>query len=131
MTFTDDKDSQETLTSGATAAVAAASGPLTGFTLLDASDQTVAATLSDGVTVELDDPASGSYAVRAEVQSDSDIGSVYLELSGGEERVTDRERRALLPVRGRWGKCPDRRDAAGGVLHSAGHGLLGRGWGRR
>ena len=82
VSFTDDKNSQETLTSGATAAVAAASGPLAGFTMLDASDQAVAATLSDGVTVELDDPASGSYAVRADVQSGSDIGSVYLELSG-------------------------------------------------
>ena len=82
VTFTDDKTSQETLTSGATAAVAEASGPLTGFTLLDASGQTVAATLSDGVTVELDDPASGSYAIRADVESDSDIGSVYLELGG-------------------------------------------------
>ena len=82
VTFTDDKTSQETLTSGATAAVAEASGPLTGFTLLDASGQTVAATLSDGVTVELDDPASGSYAIRADVETGSDIGSVYLELGG-------------------------------------------------
>ena len=82
VTFTDDKKSQETLTSGATAAVAAASGPLTGLTLLDASGQTQLATLSDGVTVELDDPAGGDYAIRADVESGSDIGSVHLELSG-------------------------------------------------
>ena len=82
VTFTDDKKSEETLTSGATAAVAAASGPLTGLILLDASDQTVAAALSDGATVELDDPASGSYAIRADVESRSDIGSVHLELGG-------------------------------------------------
>ena len=82
VTFSDDKDNQETLTSGATAAVAAARGPLTGFTLLDASDQTVAASLSDGVTVELDDPDGGDYAIRVDVESGSAIGSVYLELGG-------------------------------------------------
>ena len=64
------------------AAAVSATGPLTGFTLVDASDQTKLATLTDGVTVELDDPANGSYAIRADVGSDSDIGSVYLELSG-------------------------------------------------
>ena len=57
-------------------------GPLTGFTLLDASDQSVLATLTDGTTVELDDPDGGDYAIRADVDSGSTIGSVYLELSG-------------------------------------------------
>ena len=57
-------------------------GPLTGFTLLDASDQTVLATLTGGIAVELDDPASGDYAIRADVESGSAIGSVHLELTG-------------------------------------------------
>ena len=82
VTFTDDKTSQETLTSGATAAVAEAGGPLTGFTLLDASNQAVLATPEDREEVSLDDPSGGNYAIRADVESGSDIGSVHLELSG-------------------------------------------------
>ena len=116
VTFTDDKTSQETLTSGATAAVAAAGGPLTGFTLLDASGQTVAATLSDGLTVELDDPASGSYAIRAEVQSGSAIGSVYLELSGAKS-VSRTENVAPYSLYGDGGaNALTGGDAAGGQL---------------
>ena len=57
-------------------------GPLTGFTLVDASDQSVLATLSDDITVVLDDPAGGDYAIRADVESGSAIGSVHLELTG-------------------------------------------------
>ena len=57
-------------------------GPLTGFTLVDASDQTALATLTDGGSVALDDPASGDYAVRADVESGSAIGSVHLDLTG-------------------------------------------------
>ena len=56
--------------------------PLAGFTLVDASGQTVLATLTDGIVVELEDPASGSYAIRADVDSGSAVGSVYLELTG-------------------------------------------------
>ena len=82
VTFTDDKNNQETLTSGTTAAVAAASGPLTGFTLLDASNQAVLATPEDGDEVSLDDPSGGNYAIRADVDSSAAIGSVKLELTG-------------------------------------------------
>ena len=57
-------------------------GPLTGFTLVDASDQTVLATLTDGIAVELDDPAGGDYAIRVDVESGSAVGSVYLALTG-------------------------------------------------
>ena len=60
----------------------ASAGPLTGFTLVDASDQTELATLSDGLAVALDDPDSGDYAIRVNVESGSAIGSVYLELTG-------------------------------------------------
>ena len=57
-------------------------GPLTGFTLVDASNQSVLATLTAGTSVELADPSGGSYAVRADVDSGATIGSVGLALSG-------------------------------------------------
>ena len=60
----------------------ATAGPLTGFTLLDASDQTELATLTDGAAVAVDDPAGGSYAIQANVEDGSIIGSMYLELTG-------------------------------------------------
>ena len=56
--------------------------PLTGFTLVDAGDQSVLATLDEGAAVELDDPDNGSYGIRAETASGVSIGSVELELSG-------------------------------------------------
>ena len=107
VTFTDNKTSQETLTSGATAAVAEASGPLTGFTLLDASDQTVLATPEDGDEVSLDDPSGGNYAIRADVESGSDIGCVSLELSGAKS-VSRTENVAPYSLYG---------DDGAGVLH--------------
>ena len=57
-------------------------GPLTGFMLVDASDQTELATLTAGARVELADPDGGSYAVRADVDANANIGSVRLALSG-------------------------------------------------
>ena len=57
-------------------------GPLTGFTLVDASDQTMLAALTDGASVELADPDGGSYGIRADVDANATIGSVRLALSG-------------------------------------------------
>ena len=57
-------------------------GPLTGFTLVDASNQSVLATLTAGTSVALADPDGGSYAIRADVDSTASIGSVRLVLSG-------------------------------------------------
>ena len=57
-------------------------GPLSGFTLVDASDQSFLATLADGIAVGLDDPDGGDYAIRADVELGNAIGSVHLELSG-------------------------------------------------
>ena len=57
-------------------------GPLSGFTLVDASDQSVLATLTAGSSVALADPSGGSYAVRADVDPNATIGSVSLALSG-------------------------------------------------
>lgn len=62
------------------------SGPLTGFTVVDASflpsNQVVLATVTDGATVELPDPEGGEYAIRADVDAGASIGSVSLELTG-------------------------------------------------
>ena len=57
-------------------------GPLAGFTLVDASDQSVLATLTDGASVELADPDGGSYGIRANLADGETVGSVSLELSG-------------------------------------------------
>ena len=85
VTFTDKNDYPETLTSAATAAVEAASpapGPITGFTVVDASDQSVEGTLADGGTLALDDPVGGSFGIRADLESGATIGSMSLELTG-------------------------------------------------
>ena len=67
------------------------SGPatpaLTGFTVVNATDQAVLATLSEGGTLTLDDPAGGSYGILVQTSSGSDIGSVRLELSGGKSHT--------------------------------------------
>ena len=57
-------------------------GPLAGFTLVDASDQAVLASLTAGLDVELADPDGGSYGVRADLEAGESAGSVRLELSG-------------------------------------------------
>ena len=92
VSFTDDADNAETLTSDATAAVAAATvaDTLAGFTLVDTSDQSEVVTLTAGASVALDDPASGSYGIRVEVATGAEIGSVRLELSG-EKSVSQTE----------------------------------------
>ena len=85
VTFTDKNDYPETMTSAATTAVEAAApapGPITGFTVVDASDQTVEGALADGGTLALDDPDGGSYGIRADLESGATIGSMSLELTG-------------------------------------------------
>ena len=85
VSFTDDAGNEEMLHSAATAAVAADptdTGPLTGFTLWDASDQTELAQLADGGALSVDDPDSGSYGIRVEFEVNAEIGSVRLELTG-------------------------------------------------
>ena len=75
VSFTDDRNFQETLTSEATPAVAAAApdpGPITGFTVVDASDQSLEGTLADGGTLALADPDGGSFGIRADLESRRD-----------------------------------------------------------
>ena len=85
VSFTDNANNPETLTSAATAAVAARPNPLTGFTVVDASanPQTVLATLANGDTLTLDDPQGGSFGIRADIKAGSEIGSVRLQMTGG------------------------------------------------
>ena len=82
VSFRDDKNNQETLTSAATAAVDPDPGPMTGFTVVDASDQSVEGALADGGTLALDDPVGGSFGIRADLESGATIGSMRLQLTG-------------------------------------------------
>ncbi len=82
VSFSDDADNQETLTSAATAAVDPDPGPMTGFTVVDASDQSVEGALADGGTLALDDPDGGSFGIRADLESGATIGSMRLQLTG-------------------------------------------------
>ena len=84
VTFTDDGGNQETLTSAATAAVDPDPGPITGFTVVDASDQSVEGALADGGTLALDDPDGGSFGIRADLEPGATIGSMRLQLTGEE-----------------------------------------------
>ncbi len=59
-----------------------APGPLAGFSLVDASDQTLIAELTDGAVIALDDPDSGSYAIRADIADGMNTDSVSLHLTG-------------------------------------------------
>ena len=82
VSFFDDKNNPETLTSAATAAVDPDPGPITGFTVVDTSDQSVEGALADGGTLALDDPDGGSFGIRADLESGATIGSMRLQLTG-------------------------------------------------
>ena len=85
VSFIDEANNQESLTSDATAAVAAAApapGPITGFPVVDASDQSLEGALADGGTLALDDPDGGSFGIRADLESGATIGSMRLQLTG-------------------------------------------------
>ena len=53
--------------------------------MVDASDQTVVGTLTDGDSLALDDPDNGSYGIRADLESGEEIGSARLELTGAKD----------------------------------------------
>ena len=85
VSFIDEANNQESLTSAATAAVAAAApapGPITGFPVVDASDQSLEGALADGGTLALDDPDGGGFGIRADLESGATIGSMRLQLTG-------------------------------------------------
>ena len=78
--FTDDEGHQGSLTSRATEVIRPAG--ILSITLLNASTQAVLKTLMGGSGVNLEDPATGSYAIRVEVDPDVTVGSLNFELTG-------------------------------------------------
>ena len=86
-------------------------GPLAGFTVVDASDQSVVGTLADRGTLPLDDPDNGSYGVRADLEAGAEIGSMRLQLTGGKD-VDKTENIAPYSLYGDGGRQPGRRVAA-------------------
>ena len=83
------------------------SGVLTGFVLLDASDQSTVAALAEGADIDLGGRSGGSFAIRADVASDATVGSVALSLSGA-KTVSATENYAPYSL---WG---DHNDGNGG-----------------
>ena len=82
-------DALGTLSVSFTVALAPTAGVLTGFVLVDASNDTDLGTLTDGGTGELS--ADGSFGLRAEVEANAEVGSVTLSLAGpGETDVHER-----------------------------------------
>ncbi len=57
-------------------------GPLRGFSLVNATEQSLVAALGDGDTVELANPDTGSFAISADLVAGHNAGSVGLELTG-------------------------------------------------
>ena len=55
---------------------------ITGFVLVDTSDQSVVATLAGGASVDLGAAFGGTFGVRADVGADAGVRSVALSLSG-------------------------------------------------
>ena len=91
VSFTDNRGNEETLTSEPTGAVAPDPGPLTVFTVVDASTDpdTLLETLEDGDTLTLEDPDNVSYGIRVDTDSShdghDDIQKVVLALSGAKD----------------------------------------------
>ena len=67
---------------------AAAAGPLTAFTLVDATTNADLLTLNEGTVVSLAEHATSSFGVRVETASGSEIGSVGFELTGRQSHET-------------------------------------------
>ncbi len=72
----------DTLSVTVPALVESTAGPLAGFSLIDASSQSLRAVIADGDTVELADPGGGDFTVRADIAEGETVGSVHFELSG-------------------------------------------------
>ena len=88
VSFTDDANNEESLTSEPTGPVVPDPGPLTVFKVVDTSSNpdTVLGTLEDGGALTLEDPASGSYGIRVDTDSNDDIDKVELDLTGAKTR---------------------------------------------
>ena len=77
---TDDANNDETLSSDATTAVAPL--PITGLSLMDTTDQTVVTTLSGNDQIRLEDSKNGSYTIRTDLATGTNLESVRTELTG-------------------------------------------------
>ena len=91
VSFTDDRGNEETLASEPTGAVPPDPGPLTTFTLVDAStdpDTPLGALVDEG-TLILGNPTGGEYGIRVDTDSNhddhDDIQKVVLALSGAKD----------------------------------------------
>ena len=84
VSFTDDANNEESLTSDPTGEVDSEAGPLTVFTVVDTSSDTdtVLGTLEDGGTLTLEDPDSDRHGIRVDTDSNDDIHKVVLKLDG-------------------------------------------------
>ena len=116
-----------TSTATATATAVVPVGPLTGFTVVDASihPQTVLATLTDGGTLTLNDPANGSYGFQVNTDSGVVVRSVRLQLSGAKSVDQTEGIPPYSLYGGQRRRSPKWPGAPGGRLHFEGHGLLG------
>ena len=82
---------------------------LTGFVLVDVSDRSTVATLTDGARIDLGSRSGGRFGIRAEVSSGAEIGSVVLRLSGSKAAWATEN---LVP----YSLYGDRKDGSGGRL---------------
>ena len=84
VSFTDDANNEESLTSEPTGPVVPDPGPLTVFKVVDTSSNpdTVLGTLEDGGALILGNPTGGEYGIRVDTDSNDDIHKVELALSG-------------------------------------------------
>ena len=91
VSFTDDANNVESLTSEPTGPVVPEHGPLTVFTVVDTSSDTdtVLGTLEDGGTLTLEDPDSAIYGIRVDTDSNDDIDRVNLDLTGAKTANKD------------------------------------------
>ena len=96
-----------TLRAPFTVAVEAGTNVLTGFTLVDASDQSTLAALTDGATVDLSGNFGTSFAIRADVAPAVTVGSVTLTLEGAKTK-------GALENLAPYSLYGDRDDGAGG-----------------
>ena len=108
-----------TLTVSFTAAVEAAApaapstGALTGFTLVDVSDQSTVAALADGMDVDLGAGFAGRFGIRAEVDPNAGVASVALRLEGPGANDAHERTEGIAPY-SLWG---DGNSGPGSALH--------------
>ena len=96
--------------------------PIAGFTLIDPSDQSVISAITDGVNIRLEDPDSGSFAIRVETADGSTEESVSISLTGykSEWQVENNAPYSL------YGK--DGASLSGGTLPQGSYDLYAAGW---